>query len=68
MEEMIYGVSSRYSFGQWEHVVFHFNDMDSAQKCCVLAMMLIQKHISTHIMSRVIMTYQQSLALLMYLL
>ena len=32
MEEMIYGVSNRYSFGQWEHVVFHFNDMDSAQK------------------------------------
>lgn len=39
MKNMIYGVSSRYSFGQWEHVVFHFNDMDSAQKwlhteCC----------------------------------
>lgn len=29
---MIYGVSSRYSFGQWEHIVFHFNDMNSAQK------------------------------------
>lgn len=114
---MIYGVSSRYSFGQWEHIVFHFNDMNSAQKwlhtechnfcerelmnranaiklagfeavkyaleydeynfkkrrlnaafSLCLSMMLIQKHISTHIMSRVIMTYQQSLALSMYLL
>lgn len=28
----IYGVSSKYNFGRWEHIVYHFSDMESAEK------------------------------------
>lgn len=28
----IYGVSSKFNFGHWEHVVYHFPDMESAVK------------------------------------
>ena len=28
----IYGVSSKYDFGTWNHVVYHFNDMETAEK------------------------------------
>lgn len=27
----IYGVSSKYEFGRWDHVVYHFSDMESAK-------------------------------------
>lgn len=28
----IYGVSSKYNFGGWEHTVYHFADMETAEK------------------------------------
>lgn len=28
----IYGVSRKFNFGYWEHVVYHFSDMESAVK------------------------------------
>lgn len=27
----IYGVSSKYEFGHWSHVVYHFSNMESAE-------------------------------------
>lgn len=27
----IYGVSSKFNFGKWEHVVYHFSDMSTAE-------------------------------------
>ena len=32
MARTIYGVSSRYSFGMWNHRVYKFNDKASAEK------------------------------------
>ena len=31
-KKQIYGVSSKYNFGRWEHTVYHFNDMETADK------------------------------------
>ena len=28
----IYGVSSKYNFGRWEHIVYHFQNMETAEK------------------------------------
>ena len=32
MKKYIYGVSSKYEFGAWDHTVYHFKDMDTAEK------------------------------------
>ena len=31
-KEQIYGVSSKFEFGVWNHVVYHFEDMETAEK------------------------------------
>lgn len=30
MENVIYGVSSKYTFGRWEHAIYAFTDEDTA--------------------------------------
>ena len=32
MSRTIYGVSSRYSFGRWNHQVYKFSDKETAEK------------------------------------
>ena len=32
MKRQIYGVSSKYDFGRWDHVVYHFQNMDDAEE------------------------------------
>ena len=32
MKAQIYGVSSKQNFGEWNHVVYHFDDMEAANK------------------------------------
>ena len=32
MKAQIYGVSSKYNFGEWNHAVYHFDDMESANE------------------------------------
>lgn len=32
MKKSIYGVSSKYEFGKWSHVVYRFEDMETAEK------------------------------------
>lgn len=31
-KKQIYGVSSKYNFGRWGHIVYHFNDTETADK------------------------------------
>lgn len=31
-KKQIYGVSSQFEFGSWNHAVYHFNDMETAEK------------------------------------
>lgn len=31
MKGQIYGVSSKLNFGNWEHVIYHFKNMDDAE-------------------------------------
>lgn len=28
----IYGISSKFNFGKWEHIVYHFKDIKTAQR------------------------------------
>lgn len=32
VKKQIYGVSSKFNFGKWDHVVYHFDDMETAEK------------------------------------
>lgn len=32
MKRQIYGISSKFNFGQWDHVVYHFQNMDDAEE------------------------------------
>lgn len=32
VKKQIYGVSSKFEFGSWNHVVYHFEDMEIAEK------------------------------------
>lgn len=32
MKRKIYGVSSKFNFGEWEHKVYVFDDMEAAEK------------------------------------
>lgn len=32
MEKQIYGVSSKFEFGTWNHVVYHFDDIETAER------------------------------------
>lgn len=31
-KKQIYGVSSKYNFGRWEHIVYHFSDQETADE------------------------------------
>lgn len=31
-KKQIYGVSSKFEFGTWNHIVYHFHNMESAEK------------------------------------
>ena len=31
-KKQIYGVSSKFEFGAWNHIVYHFKDMEIAEK------------------------------------